>query len=231
MKQQFRPVRRMAGQRKNGRAVNRVSIRLLLPVFLLIPAISIYMLDLRLRPAVAAAATAVAKHAASEAINHALTDELAENENTVNLVEVKSHFGSQNMTIAKFNVQEMARLQSETATRVDSELAQLSTQKISLPASQVIGDAIFSLGNFKIPLKLSIVGTANSSVYADVQSAGVNQTVHILYLDVSADVNVITPLITKPVHLATKTPVAYLVLSGPVPDVYYHDSKIPTEQK
>jgi sporulation protein YunB len=231
VKQRFHPVRK-AGQKKVGSgALYFLRLRTLLVLLPLMFIVLVYVFDLRLRPQVATAASAVAKHAAAEAIQDALAHELVDDDKTLNLIEVKSHVGTQDMTIAKFNVQEMAKLQSATATRVDDELERLGTQKIPLPISQVIGGSIFSFADFSIPMKLSMIGTANSSVYADVQSAGVNQTVHILYLNIAVDVNVMTPFVTKPVHLETKSPVAYLVLSGPVPDVYYSGDKLPFKQK
>lgn len=231
MRQQFRPMQKRAGRRNGGRFANPIRIRYILAILPLMLAILVYVFDIGLRPSIATAATAVAKHAAAQAVNNALTHELVDDEKTLNLIEVKSHVGSQDMTIAKFNLHDMAKLQSSIAISVDDELNHLSTQKIPLPISHVIGGSIFSFADFSIPMKISIIGTANSSVYADVKSAGVNQTVHILYLNVAVDVNVITPFVTKPVHLETKTPVAYLVLSGPVPDVYYPGNKIPFDQK
>lgn len=187
----------------------------------------LYLFNTQLRPSISMAASATARHVAAEALNDALMSELAEEEKSLNLVEINSHVGQQNMTVAKFNLDDMAKLQSTTAEHVNLALEHLAEQKIPLPVSQILGGALFSFVDFSIPMKLSLIGTANSTVFADVKTVGLNQTVHILYLNVAVDVNVITPFVTKPVHLETKTPVAYLVLSGPIPNVYYSDKLQP----
>lgn len=44
-----------------------------------------------------------------------------------------------------------------------------------------------------IPVKLSMSGTVITKVRSEFESAGINQTIHRLYLDVTCNVSVLTP--------------------------------------
>jgi hypothetical protein len=45
--------------------------------------------------------------------------------------------------------------------------------------------------------------------------------VHILYLQLNAEVQVVAPLVAQPVSVQSRVPLAYVVFNGQVPNTYY----------
>ena len=223
MKRRFRP--RATGRisvktRSQGQLVWR-SWTLLVGIFLLSITGILYYFDVKLRPSIASASKAVATHVASEALNQALTEKLAESMNKTSFVEFAPHEDKSDLTVTRFNLQAVTKLQAEATEQAEKVLGELSRQNIQLPVGHILGGSFFTALNMNLPLRLSLLGNVHSSVYADVKSVGVNQTVHILYLELSANVNVLAPLVTQPVVVRSNAPIAYIVLSGPVPNAYY----------
>ncbi|MDE6302860.1 MAG: sporulation protein YunB, partial [Clostridia bacterium] len=64
------------------------------------------------------------------------------------------------------------------------------------------------------------IGTANCDFVAYFQSAGINQTSHKIYIDVYADVNIITPIDEPTVQVKAEILVCENVIVGEIPNVY-----------
>ena len=71
-------------------------------------------------------------------------------------------------------------------------------------------------------VKVTPVGHVTSKVDWETRDAGINQTVHILYLNIQVETAVIIPFASKHVNVETNAPLAYLVLVGDVPQMVYN---------
>jgi sporulation protein YunB len=193
-------------------------ITILIVMFLI--GLIIHLMDVKLRPSVTAAAKAVATRAAVEALNQALTEELAKAVSYKQLVEIERDRDG-DFKSARFNFAAVTKLQSETTARAEDNLHALEDEKLKLPIAPVVGDSLFANIAPKIPVRIALIGSAHSSVVPEVKSVGINQTVHILYVDLSADVNVVAPFVSAPVTVHSRVPIAYIVLSGKVPNALW----------
>ena len=201
----------------------RRSMPLWLPVvfilFLLVAFLA--LVDSKLRPSLARAAAAVATQAATRALNDAVSKELGVDADNRSLVTITPATRDDGLTIARFNIAAMTALQSDATDRAEAALSNLSAKRIRLPIAHVFGGSVLSISSLSVPIRLSLIGNAHSSVTVDVRSVGINQVAHILTLDIVADVSVVAPFVSEPVHVETRTPIAYVVLAGPVPNNYY----------
>ncbi|MCY0870300.1 MAG: sporulation protein YunB [Firmicutes bacterium] len=177
---------------------------------------AVHLLDRSLRPPFMAIATGVARQVATQAINDALTRRIAEDAEYARIVEVDKDANGR-VTSAHFNFAEVARIESLTTLRVQHVLARLEERTIYVPALQAMGSAILATLGPSIPIRIQPLGSAQSDVQPVVLSAGVNQTVHILYLHITAQVAVVVPFVTEPVRVETRIPIAYVVFIGAVP--------------
>ncbi len=174
------------------------------------------MLDRSMRPPFMAMATGIARQMATQAINEALTKRVAEDAEYAKLLVVEKDQAG-HVTSAHFNFAEVARIESMTTLRVQDVLTRLEERTIYVPALQAMGSAILATLGPSIPLHIKPLGSAQSEVEPIVETAGINQTVHILYLHITAQVSVVVPFITTPVRVETKIPIAYVVFIGNVP--------------
>ncbi|OPG15949.1 sporulation protein YunB [Ferroacidibacillus organovorans] len=218
---------RFKSRRKMNRVRRATAASLLFLVFSLgLFYESIYLLDRSLRPPFMAMATGLARQMATQAINDALTKRIAEDAQYEKLVIYEKDKAGR-VTSAHFNFAEVARIESLTTLRVQHVLAGLEERTIYVPALQAVGSAILATLGPSIPIRIVPLGSAQSEVEPVVQSAGINQTVHILYLHIMAQVSVVVPFVTQPIKVDTKIPIAYVVFIGSVPTTTIAGSPYP----
>lgn len=211
-----RPVRSISPKRSSRAWV--------LPVLCVILAFlaGVYLLDQRLRPLVTTAASALAKRAGAEALSEALSFDIATDVPTGSLVTTDIGKGSGGqLAITSINMAKLSQLQQLATHDAQERLAALSKQTIRLPLVQMFSGSLLSGTTMTIPVRITLKGAVHSAIESDVETKGVNQVVHIIYLRVTADIMVITPFVSTPTQVETRAPVAYLIMSGPVPNAYY----------
>ncbi|MCF8565211.1 sporulation protein YunB [Alicyclobacillus tolerans] len=206
---------RRSGKRSRGRSPFFTGIAVLMTAV----AGFLYLLDARVRPAVSAAARAVASRAAVDALNQAITEEISHDVEYDRIVQIDSASHGE-IQVARFNFSAVTKLQAAATKRADEVLNGLSEHTLTLPVTQILAGSLAGPSGPRLPVHLLLVGAAHSSVTTQVKSVGVNQTVHILNLNLTAQVNVVTPLISTPISIESTVPVAYVVLAGKVPDTF-----------
>ena len=72
----------------------------------------------------------------------------------------------------------------------------------------------------KINIKLVQIGAMTASFRSSFQSAGINQTIHSLYIELHATVSLLLPAYSSTVDSITEVLVVESVIVGEVPDVY-----------
>lgn len=188
---------------------------LLLVVF----SVFLFVVDTRIRPSIEAIATSVATRTATEAVNDALQSVVAESPYEGKILHVETD-ASGNIRLATFDFHSVSIVQAAATHQSEETLSKLSSETFSLPVSQTFGGPLLSVFTPEIPVRMRMIGSAHSSIRLDVKSLGINQSVHALYLDVTAQVQAVAPLVTKPVEIHTSVPLAYVVLSGEIPNTY-----------
>lgn len=179
----------------------------------------LFVVDTRIRPSIEAIATSVATRTATEAVNDALQSAVEESQDEGKILHVETD-ASGNIRLATFDFHSVSVVQAAATQQSEETLSKLSSETFSLPISQTFGGPLLSVFTPEIPVRIRMIGSAHSSIRLAVNSLGINQSVHALYLDVTAQVQAVAPLVTKPVEIRTSVPLAYVVLSGEIPDTY-----------
>lgn len=208
----------------HARTVRRVP-NWLLPVSLCAVVIAgvLFFIDYRLRPMVVATSSALAQRIGSDALTDALTAAIAHYPDAQTLVDTYFDHVSDRDTlgITTLDMAKLTMLQSIATSDAQERLSQLSTQRIRLPILQMFSGSLLSGYTMTVPVRFSLLGSVHSNIETDIQSEGVNQVVHVVYLDLKVNVMVMTPLINVPKTVQTRAPIVYLVMSGPVPNAFY----------
>ena len=201
----------------------------LLTLFLmvLIPVFTYWWLDYKVRPVMVMTAKALAMRSATDALSQATTQEIAQLADYGRMVEIED--GPDGRTqVARFNFASVTQLQFAATKRAQAALRNLTLETLKIPSGQVLAGPLAAGVGPGIPVRMYVIGTAHSSIATEVKSVGVNQTVHILYLDLSAQVNVVAPLVATPITVQSRIPIAYVVLAGPVPNTYLNGQTTPS---
>jgi sporulation protein YunB len=202
-----------------------VNVRLVVFLTLVLFLFSIVQLLLyaeqTLQPAMLTMAEEFVKKKATEAINRSIAKRVAEETNYSRLVNFREGANGK-VTAGYFNLQEAGRIQERAVLSVQEELEHLQEQELSVPLGMAIGSPFFSDLGPEVKVKVLPVGHVTSDVKWQTKDVGINQSVHILYLDLHVDARVIIPFASKETQVKAKAPIAYLVMVGDVPQMVYN---------
>ena len=73
-----------------------------------------------------------------------------------------------------------------------------------------------------IPIKISTSGTVITKVRSEFENAGINQTIHRIYLDVSCSVSLLTPYNVVEEKITNEVLLIENVVVGLIPSTYYN---------
>ncbi|MCD9023901.1 sporulation protein YunB [Cohnella silvisoli] len=160
---------------------------------------------------------------ATEAINTAITGEIAQTANTDKLIQWKTNPDGR-VTGFLIDYKEQMGLTAKTIEVVNRVLKQHEDVPERIP----IGHALNSPFLSSIGPKVSVTFHPASAVKVDVETkqseAGINMLLVEVYIRIRTEIAVIIPFDQTPETLETKIPLSYVMVVGDVP-TYYYDNK------
>jgi sporulation protein YunB len=171
-----------------------------------------------LRPTIKTIAEAEARWVATDAVNRAIRDKIANVDYNQLIMVQKDNQGQ--IVLMQPNIVRINQLASDITLSIQSALQGLVNEQFSIPVGQVLGSQL--LANYGPRVKVSIypIGTVRTSVFDKFEAAGINQTRHRIYLDIETQVQVVVPLVSSDVTVSTRVPITDTVIVGPVPTFY-----------
>jgi len=206
-----------------GRLLKRRTRRkgiLMMSLALCLVAGFIYLLDWVLRPTILAVvdvqAVQIATEAANEAVLHTLTSQQVQ---YTDLVDIKRNQAGQ-VDLLQANTVRISELSAEVTLAVQKSLQSLNSQPLEIPLGQILGIQFLASRGPLLSMYIIPVGTVLANITDKFEEAGVNQTKHTIYLELSTNVQVVVPLFENTVHVGTTMPLAESIIVGTVPSVY-----------
>ncbi|SHF11346.1 sporulation protein YunB [Caloramator proteoclasticus] len=181
--------------------------------------INIYLLDRTLKPIILAYCDAEARGIALETINETIRTEFKNKISYDDIITVKTDKDG-NIVMIQANSVELNRIGSEISLSVQDRIRNIEGRKGSIPIGVVLKNDILANYGPKIPFKMKPVGSVNTNYRSEFQAAGINQTRHIIYLDIKASVQVIVPFARNNVSVTTSVPISESIIVGKVPETY-----------
>lgn len=176
-----------------------------------------------LKPTIREIAEAKARWAATEAVNKAIRERIANSVDYHELISVQKD-SSGRIVLMQPNIVRINQLASDTTLAINEALKGLANQKFYIPVGQVLGSQLLANYGPRISVSIYPVGTVKANVFDRFEEAGINQTRHRLYLDIVSQVKVVVPLITSSVRVSEQVPITDTVIVGQVPDFYVNFS-------
>lgn len=186
-------------------------------IFLFLVIQGLLMIERNLRPAVLAIAKMKADGLATEAINNAILDKVARNIHYKDLIAIEQDEQGR-IVIAQINSMEVNRVMAETTLATREALLSLADIPFEIPLGEAMDSYLLATYGPKIPVKLIPFGRVNTKLIDSFEEAGINQTRHKIYLQVSAEVQIVVPLISSAVEVITSVPITDAIFVGEVPD-------------
>lgn len=161
-----------------------------------------------------------AENMVNNAIEDAITRVLKENNITYSsLVDIEKDSTGRVSTV-KADTIKMNELKSDISRAVSSEIGELDSRTIQIPIGTVIGISALSGKGPRLKTEVTIASNVNLSIDNKFTSAGINQTLHEIIVNISATVYVIMPYTRTTEQVETNFCVAQTVIIGTVPETF-----------
>ncbi|MBD3917216.1 sporulation protein YunB [Paenibacillus sp. PR3] len=201
----------------------RTIILLLLGLFLTSGALTAAYIDRHLGPPLMTVAELRVKQIATQAINKAISEQVANKSDFEQLIDWKTN-NSGKVSGFMLNYAEHMRITSQTISTVQQTLDSVGNIPEHIPIGQAFGSTFISSYGPRVPVHFEPIGTVKVDLNTRQQDAGINMILVEVYIRIEAEVSIIIPFDTKPEKVITEIPVSYLLVVGDVP-MYYYDNK------
>ncbi|MCF2940783.1 sporulation protein YunB [Paenibacillus alkaliterrae] len=187
---------------------------------------SFVYVERNLRPPLMNIAKIRVKQIATEAINKAITEQVAKRSESDKLIDWKMN---SNGKISGFmlNYSEHMSITSQTIHTVQSTLKEMENIPENIPIGHALNSAIISSFGPRVPVKFEPVGAAKVELSTRHKEAAINMILVEVYIRIVAEVSIIIPFDTEPQLVETEIPISYALVVGDVPMYYYDGSGKP----
>lgn len=179
-------------------------------------------LDKEVMPTVMAMAEMKATSVATEAINESISQTLASSQTTVE--DLLSYDYNDLGELISWNVNSILinNLCAEIVSKSTEELQNIGTVSFKIPLGNLTGSRIFANMGPDISVQVLPVGTMKIDYDNRIQSTGINQVNHTVWLDIEVTIQVVVPLFANQVVVKRRVMLIDKVISGKVPPSYVH---------
>lgn len=216
-----RPVRRRrAAWTGPGSELKIPPVLITLAVALVVAASVIALLENKLRPVVAEIAAAQAQNNMTAVVENAVTADLAARQvSYVDFVTIQRDEGGA-ITALTTDMARMNLLRSELTAAILEALKGVDVSDVQVPLGSLFDlEPLWAKGP-ALKAKAMTVGTVRAEFDSQFTSAGVNQTLHRIWLEVDVPMTLLLPGGEVETALHTRLCVAETVIVGKVPDTY-----------
>lgn len=191
-----------------------------LAVALVVAASVIALLENKLRPVVAEVAAAQAQNTMTAVIERAVTADLAARQVSYGDFVTIQRDGGGAITALTTDMAGMNLLRAELAAAILEALEGVNVSDIQVPLGSLFDlEPLWAKGP-SLKARAMTVGTVQAEFDSQLTSAGVNQTLHRIWLEVTVPMTLLLPGGEVEVSLDTRLCVAETVIVGQVPDTY-----------
>lgn len=160
--------------------------------------------------------------AVSDIINRVVLEELVNSgADYSTLVTLSTNSGGE-VTSVQSNIVNINRLKTTVSDRVEKEIARLSELEIKIPIGTLSGMKLLHGKGFNVGMTVKPIGYAKTAIISEFSEAGLNQTLHRIVIEITAEVDAIIPGFETRVEVTSTIIAAETVIVGKVPDAYTH---------
>ena len=187
-------------------------------IFILFITVLLILVDYQLRPLIKSVAATQAQIVSTNAINEAINDKI--NELNINYNDIISFNKGDNGKILALstNMRQVNQLKSVITLAVQNKISSIEKRKIKIPIGTLTGTEIFNGRGPKVSLKVSMSGSVITNFRSEFLGAGINQTLHRIYLDISISIFALIPGYPVTTAVQTTALIGETVIVGEVPN-------------
>lgn len=127
-----------------------------------------------------------------------------------------------NVTMVGTNVITVNEIISDIPIRIQEELEKSENNSFNIRLGSFLGSNLFAGRGPNVKIKMEISGNLDTDLKSEFTSAGINQTLHKIYLEIRCNVIILTPFETIEEQILNQVLLAEGLIVGDVPSCYYN---------
>ncbi len=176
--------------------------------------------SIRIRPIMSSVASNYAENAGARAIDIAISEKMrSENIKYEDIIKI-IYDAEGRVSAISADVMTINRLKSDMSKEIGEKISNLDMIDASIPLGNLLGNEFLSGLGPKIRIRLVPLASSSINMYDEFRDAGINQTLHTVYLKVLAYVRVLPPIAGSTVTIETSVAIAQTVIVGVTPNTY-----------
>lgn len=170
---------------------------------------------------------AKSKALATRAMNSSIADVVMNSIVYDELVTIVSdEFG--NISMIQANSLEINNLNKDLAQACEERIGEYGQVGVTIPIGTFTGIPLLVGRGPRIRVKMTPIGSVVCRFLSHFESAGINQTVHKIYVNINATISVVMPLSTRSFQTVQQVLISESVIVGQVPEVYLNSDTLDT---
>ena len=161
----------------------------------------------------------------TKAVNSAVSEILVENNLYEDLVTICTNDAG-DVVMIQANSVLINKLSRDLARASQTKLDTIGAQGVSIPMGSFTGMPIFIGRGPEVRLKIMPIVAIQCSFLSEFVQAGINQTNHKIYVNLTATINVVLPVANKQIVSNTQLLICENIIVGKIPEVYLSSSGI-----
>lgn len=125
----------------------------------------------------------------------------------------------------KLNVIPVNEITSDVAIKIQEAFNNTKSAQIGIKLGSFSGIKLLSGFGPKINIRISSVGNVETNLKSEFKTAGINQTLHQIYLEIKCRVQILTPYNTVNEEVINQVLIAESIILGDIPINYYDINK------
>ena len=203
---------------KSGKNNKKSGVRLIAAGLILI---TVFILtDIRVRPMIQKAGGYQCQVTAARIIAQAVYGEVHDYD--YNTLVRLSYDEAGNIISIESNMVNINRLKARVTSLINEQISTIGHSDLEIPLGTISGVNMLYGRGMAIPVRLSPKGYAAVNLVSRFTSAGINQTIHQIIMNVAVDISAVIPGYTTSVNVETEYIIAETIIVGFVPESYTH---------
>jgi len=157
---------------------------------------------------------------AQNAMDNAVLEVLSEYVTDYNDLVIAESSDNSKITSLRTDSKKINMLKAEISNAITENIRQGKRVSVAVPVGAFTGLVLLSSLGPEMPVKMRMDGSCTTDIRSEFTSAGINQTVHHIYLYVEADVSLTCPIIAHETTVITKYELCQTVIVGSTPNMF-----------
>lgn len=182
-------------------------------------AITVIMVDIKIKSSILQMARSKAQLTETAAINRIVNEKVVNDIEYQKLITVHKD-GQGRIVMIQPNTIILNRIITRTIIEIAENSKQMRTESIRIPAGQLLGPSFLAGYGPNFRVKIIPAGEVKVNVLNKFDQAGVNQTRHLIYFKIDSNIKIAVPYMDEAIHVSTVIPLAETIIVGEVPKTY-----------